>query len=162
MINMKTKRNEPEQLHKGKKFHKNIQEDWITTAEGDVAVEREVIRKNEKKGRVDIYINDEDMVAVVEIKNSDWDLMTTKNLKRNIRRQIRQIWSYIESQIEGIGKDDVKDVCPGVIFPKRPENAETLNLIEELFNEEGIQVVWQDESLDERKARSIQEQNLSG
>jgi hypothetical protein len=158
---MKTTQKEPKNLSRGKKFHKKLQSEWIHTAEGDVAVERTVIRKNEKKGRVDIYVADEDMVTVVEIKRSDWNRMTLPNLKRNIRRQIRQVWSYIESQIEGLGKDEIKDVCPGVIFPKLPQEEETLNLIEDMFNEKGIQVVWQDESIEERKARSIQEQNLS-
>ena len=88
--------------------------------------------------------------------------MTLSNLKLNARNQVRQIWSYIESQLEGFGKDEAKDVCPGDIFPKQPKGPIRLKLIEELFNEEGIQVVWQDESIDERKARSIQEQNLSG
>jgi hypothetical protein len=31
-------------------------------------------------------------------------------------------------------------------------------LIEEIFEEEGVQVIWQDESIDDRKARSRQSQ----
>lgn len=150
---MKATQKEPKHLYRGKIFHKKLQNEWIHAAEGKVEVERSVIRKNEKKGRVDIYVADKDMAAVVEIKHSDWDGMTLPNIKRNIKRQIRQIWSYIESQLEGLGKDEIKDVCPGIIFPKRPLKAETLYLIEEMFNEDGIQVVWQDESIDERKAR---------
>jgi hypothetical protein len=151
---MKATQKEPKHLYRGKIFHKKLQNEWIQTAEGKVEVERAVIRKNEKKGRVDIYVSDKDMAAVVEIKHTDWDLMTLPNLKRNLKRQIRQIWSYIESQLEGLGKDEIKDVSPGIIFPKRPSKTETLYLIEEMFNENGIQVVWQDESIDKRKARS--------
>ncbi|MCK4628302.1 MAG: hypothetical protein KAT56_04825 [Sedimentisphaerales bacterium] len=31
-----------------------------------------------------------------------------------------------------------KDVCPGIIFPKRPKDKKRMELIESLFIEEGI------------------------
>ena len=84
--------------------------------------------------------------------------MTLSNLKLNARNQVRQIWSYIESQLEGFGKDEAKDVCPGDIFPKQPKDPIRLKLIEEIFEEEGVQVIWQDELIDDRKTRSRQSQ----
>ncbi len=84
--------------------------------------------------------------------------MTDEAVRRNVRRQIRQVWSYIESQIvegEYVEDGEHKDVCPGIIFPKRPKDGERMKLIEEMFEEEGIPVVWHDETIEERKARGI-------
>jgi len=104
-----------------------------------------------RKGRIDIFVNDDGdkLVAVAEVKASDWDKMTDLAVRRNVRRQIKQIWDYIESQL---AKE--KEVSPGVIFPKRPKDKERMQFIEDLFEEEGIPVVWQDETIKERKTRS--------
>jgi hypothetical protein len=96
---------EPERLRQGKAFHKKIQKDWEKTAEGDVSVEKTVLRSPDRDGgkgrmgRIDVHIDAGDIVAVLEIKDSDWDRMTIKALRRNVRRQIRQVWKYIESQL---------------------------------------------------------------
>ncbi len=141
---------EPKQLRRGKAFHKEVQSDWEATAEGDIDTESAVTKPSGRSGRIDIFVvADDDIAAVVEIKASDWDRMTDKAVARNVRRQIRQIWSYIEPKLE-----EGATVCPGVIFQARPASAERLVLIEHLFEEEGISVVWEDETIDERKARS--------
>ena len=152
---------EPSQLSRGKKFHKLIQDEWKREAQGDITPERHVIKSSGRRGRVDVFVNDDDpesSVAIVEIKATDWDRMTDKAVKRNIRRQIRQIWSYIESQIQNgkyVKGGEGKDVCPGIIFPKRPKDKDRMALIEEMFIEEGIPVVWHDESLEEVKKRNL-------
>ena len=64
-------------------------------------------------------------------------------------RQVRQIWSYIDAQLELEGKE----VSPGIIFPTRPSDIERLKAIEQIFNNWGIQVVWHDEATDELKER---------
>ena len=129
-------------------------------AQGIVRCERIVLKTNNKKGRVDIFVDDKDpegTVAIVEIKASDWDKMTDKAVRRNVRRQIRQIWDYIETQIKGpdyVPTGEGKSVCPGIIFPNRPKENKRLKLIETMFFDEGIQVVWNDESLEECKRRN--------
>ncbi len=140
---------EPKILNQGKMFHKIIQEDWEQTAEGDVSSERCVETSDGKRGRVDVFTKVNDSYTVIaEIKNSDWDAMTPLALRRNVKRQIKQVWKYIDSQL-----NLKNDVTPGIIFPKRPQDIETLKFIETLFEEEGISVVWDDESIQERKAR---------
>ena len=140
---------EPHRLRKGKKFHREIQDEWMVTAEGEICPEHNIIKPNKRRGRVDILVDpDESMVAVVEIKASDWDKMTESNVTRNVKKQIRQVWSYIESQLE-----DGKDVSPGIIFSERPKTPGRLEYIEKLFDEEGISVVWQDESIEELQKR---------
>ena len=141
---------EPRILADGKKFHKLIQQDWQDTAEGDVSAEKTIATTRRRKGRMDLFVScDEDLVSIVEIKNSDWDKMTLTAVKRNVRRQARQLWKYIEAYIQQQGKD----VCPGIIFRKRPKIVGRLELVERLFEEEGVPVVWDDEIIEERKAR---------
>ena len=143
---------EPERLKLGKRFHKKVQADWHKNAEDvepgkEVEEEKEITKPSGRKGRIDVFVPvDESFVAVVEVKASDWDAI---NIHENIRRQARQIWDYIESQRK-LGKD----VSPVVIFPERPKDPERVKLIEQLFDEEGIAVVWEDESIAARKARS--------
>jgi len=150
---------EPDQLKRGKLFHKKVQADWRKTAEGDVKAERVILKQSGRKGRIDVFVNDDDpdgTIAIVEIKASDWNRMTETAVRRNVRRQIQQIWDYIESQIvkgEYVPTGEQKSVCPGIIFPKRPKDKGRLELIEKLFIEEGIPVVWDDESIEECKER---------
>jgi hypothetical protein len=149
---------EPAQLRRGKVFHKLIQAEWQREAEGDIHVERRVVRVGGHKGRVDVFVEDDNpkgVIAIVEVKATDWDRITEENVRRNVRRQIRQIWSYIESQIRDgqyVKGGERKDVCPGIIFPKRPKDKQRMMLIEKMFIEEGIPVVWHDETIEESKA----------
>jgi hypothetical protein len=145
---------EPERLMRGKQFHKNIQRDWErgdNRAEGKrVTHEEEITKPSGRRGRIDIFVDaDDNLRALVEIKSTDWDKMSLDAVRRNVKRQANQIWDYIESQLE-----QGKDVSPGIIFPERPKKKERLELIEALFDEQGIPVVWQDESIEERKTRS--------
>ena len=144
-----TRKREPDRLRRGKAFHKKIQVEWDKEAEGEISTEKTVIKPSGRKGRMDVHAaGDDKLVGVVEIKASDWDRMTVQALRRNVRRQIRQIWDYIESQLA-----EKKDVSPGVIFPHRPKDPGRMKLIEDLFDEEGIPVIWDDETVKERKAR---------
>ncbi len=149
-MNIKTNK-EPKRLRRGKEFHKKIQADWINTAEGQVLIEKAVNKQTGRKGRIDIFVSDtvDKMVALAEVKDSDWNKMTDSAVRRNVKRQIKQIWDYIDSQLVR-----QKDVSPGVIFPERPKDKTRMRLIEDMFEEEGIPVVWQDETIEERKARS--------
>lgn len=150
MITMNSKSNEPESLSRGKRVHKKIQKEWLEKANGAVKAEKSITKPSGRKGRMDIFVkSDGSLVAVVEIKASDWDTMTPTAIQLNIRRQARQIWDYIESQLML-----EKDVSPGIIFPKSPQDPKRMNLIEHFFNKKGISVVWEDESIEERKARS--------
>lgn len=147
---MSSKKGEPKTLRQGKEFHKKIQKEWLDSAEGIVKPEKGITKPSGQKGRIDIFVkSDEKLVAIAEIKDSNWDIMNTDAVRRNVKRQARQILNYIDSQLES-----GKEVSPGIIFPKRPKNNDRMNLIEQLFEEEGISVVWMDESIAERKARS--------
>jgi hypothetical protein len=118
--------------------------------QGGVTVEKSVLKPSGHKGRIDVHVDLENAhvgVGVVEIKATAWDEMTEAAVRRNVRRQSRQIWTYIESQLA-----NDHSVSPGVIFPTRPSDAR-LRLVEALFDREGVAVVWDDETIEERKAR---------
>jgi len=85
---------EPTQLRRGKAFHKKMQAEWMQTAKGKILIEKAVSKPNGRKGRIDIFVDDDgnSLVAVAEVKDSDWDKMTDSAVRRNIRRQIKQIW----------------------------------------------------------------------
>ena len=94
---------EPKQLRRGKDFHCKIQKEWLDTAQGTILPEKTIRRLTGRRGRVDIFVDDnseDNHVAVVEIKASDWDRMKPKAVRRNALRQVRQIWDYIDSQVE--------------------------------------------------------------
>jgi hypothetical protein len=144
---MATKRNEPERLKRGKAFHKVVQESWRRQAQGAVEAEKATDVAGGRKGRIDIGVDlghGRGASALVEIKNSDWDAMTDRAVRRNVRRQIRQVWKYIEAQ-----PNEADGVCPGIVFPRRPRDPGRLRLIEEMFLGEGIVAVWEDESAEE-------------
>lgn len=143
------KKSEPQQLRASKAFHRQVQADWKAHAQGDVETEKATRRPGGKPGRMDVFVSEEgsEVRAIVEIKHSDWDKMTPEAVHRNVKRQARQVWRYIESQ------KSLDGICPGIVFPKRPKDPQRLTLIEELFEEEGIPAVWEDESVAERKAR---------
>ena len=157
------KNKQPKQLLRGNQFHKRIQENWKRTAQGEIKSERTVLKQNGRRGRVDVFVNDDDpdgVNAIVEIKASDWDKMTDTAVRRNVRRQIKQVWDYLESQIvkgEYASTGEGKSVSPGIIFPKRPKDKNRMKLIEELFWAEDIPVVWDDESIEECKKRNNHE-----
>jgi len=142
---------EPERLRRGKQFHRTIQQEWLrTTKDGQARPERSIRKVNGRNGRVDILVEElGDFVALVEIKATDWNRMAEGNVPRNARRHIRQLWTYIDAALELEGQQ----VCPGIIFPTRPRDPRRTDLIEKLFNDEGIQVVWHDESIDALKNR---------
>jgi len=142
--------NEPEILQQGKNFHKTIQDDWRRNAEGRLFFEFTTDLAEGKTGRMDILVREsQSYVAVGEIKNSDWDRMSDLAVKRNVKRQIRQVWGYIHSQLRL-----AHDVTPGVIFPRKPIKQGRMELIEAHFEADGIAVVWNDETSEDRKYRS--------
>jgi len=143
---------EPSSLKEGKRFHLKVQNEWLLDIkDGKPNREKTIKRLCGKNGRMDLLIEDiDDYVSIIEIKNTDWERVKKKNINKNINRHINQIWSYIAVYIQ----NEQKDVCPGIIFPKIPNDVQLLNKIESKFNENGIQVVWYNESIENTKIRN--------
>ena len=147
--------NEPEQLRRGRLFHLKVQESWRRDAEGMVTTEAGITKPSGRRGRVDVLVDaEEDDVAVIEIKASDWDVMSERAIRRNVRRHVNQILDYGESQVA-----KGKTASISIIFPKRPSSPRRLRLVEDLFWELGVPVIWEDETKEERRARTDQEED---
>ena len=144
------KMKEPAQLARGRAFHRKVQAAWKKTAEETVTVEKSVTKPGGSRGRIDVHAqSDGVLVGVAELKASDWDRMTESAVRRNVVRQIRQVWTYVESELSA-----GHEVSPGIVFQASPRSEQRRALIESLFEAECIAVVWEDETVTERKARS--------
>lgn len=146
------KNKEPELLHRGKQFHRTIQREWAKEAAGCIHPERVIRLLKDRSGRVDILVDEigKDLIAIIEVKSTDWDKIKPANVRRNIRRHIRQIWRYITAQV------DLEDriVSAGVIYPRMPQDPRVMEVIESRCEAEGIQVVWHDETIEEVRIRN--------
>jgi hypothetical protein len=94
-----------------------------------------------KRGRVDIRLIDaeEGHAVVVEIKATDWDAMKTNRVRPNALRHARQIWRYIEADLQQ------HSVLPALIYPRSPKTPGRKHEVERILNDRLIQVVWRDE-----------------
>lgn len=135
------KRPEPTQLRRGKRFEKKEKAGWTNLGDGKARFEKHVTTAKGRRGRVDIFIDElGGLVAVVEIKATNWDRIMPHRVRSNILRHARQVWKYVETFIE-----DGTVVCPGIVYPKAPRKKGLKEQIEEGLNEQGIQVVWRDD-----------------
>ena len=137
---------EPRQLRRGKVFQREVQDDWSETAAGRINIECTIPllpvadgRKKLRRGRMDIFVDEMgEMVAVVEIKATNWDSIIPRNVTKNLGSHRRQIYNYIEKYLDGEGKT----VCPDLIYPKAPKKPGLKERIEEYLNDYGIAVAW--------------------
>ena len=143
---------EPEQLRRGKQFHRQIQQEWVEEAAGTIVPERTVRLIGGRRGRIDILVDElgENLIAIIEVKATDWDQIKPENIRKNINRHIRQIWRYANAQVE---MND-RIVSAGVIYPHMPQDPALVSLIESMCENDGIQVVWHDETIEEVRARN--------
>ena len=142
-------RNEPENLRRGKEFHREVQRDWMENArDGNILPEETILlgllgRRRAAKGRIDILVDEitgdeKKFVSVVEVKSTDWDRIKPENVTKNLGSHRRQVWKYIDKFIEV----DKVDICPGIIYPDSPKTPGLRERIETYLNDYGIQVVW--------------------
>ncbi len=147
---------EPHVLKRGKAFHKHVQKEWNDTInDGEPHNEKSIEKLSGRGGRIDVFVDGMDeLYSVVEIKSTNWDRIKPENISRNVRRHIRQIFDYVDAVMH---KKDV-GVSPGVVYPSLPSDQAVLDKIEAMFNEEGIQVVWQNESMEALRIRAAQKE----
>jgi hypothetical protein len=129
-------------LSRGTEFHREIQRDFLQTADGERrTAERSCRTTGGQTGRIDIHIEVDDALhSVIEVKHSDWDRMASHRVQPNIRRYVRQVWRYIEAVAE-----EGKDISPAIIFARAPSDPVLKRRIESAFEDECITVAWADE-----------------
>ena len=143
-----------ERLQNGREFEAKVKASWDGHHDGKALTpERPVTSAASRSGRIDLFVDIDHPEpvyrAVLEVKNTDWDQKTITNVRRNVLRHIRQVYRYIDSlNLEGFA------VAPGIIYSKQPSDTERRKYIEDLLEEHLIGVVWQDETVKERRRRA--------
>jgi hypothetical protein len=127
-------------IRRGRKFENWERGQWIGDLNERAVFEAGTVLKG-KRGRIDIKLFDEEEghTIIAEIKATDWDRMGPHRVRPNVLRHARQIWRYIEAELE------TADVLPAIIYPKTPETPGRKEQIEAILHEKWIQVVWRDE-----------------
>lgn len=98
-----------------------------------------------KRGRVDLRLVVDDREGhsiVVEMKASDWDKMAPHRVRPNALRHARQLWRYVNAELEG------GPVSPAIVYPVEPQTPRRKEEIETILRERFIQVVWRELDLD--------------
>jgi len=141
---------EPEQLRRGKRFHRRVQADWSGTVEdASVRIEHNVAlqfvprrARRLRRGRIDVFIDKiSDFVTVVEIKSTDWDRVRPQNRRKLLGAHRRQVLKYVDQYLDG----DRVSVCAGLIYPISPRESGLQEEVESYMNDYGLQVVWFDD-----------------
>ena len=129
----------PKRLRRGNLFQEIVQADFIANTQGG-GVEREfhinfgpASKKRDgtpRTGRVDIWVDDlgDDAIAVYEIKATDWDHITPRNVRRNIYRHQKQLFDYVYKY----NFIDNLQVSYGLIYPFPPAREGLREDLEEL------------------------------
>lgn len=127
-------------VKRGRKFENWERDQWVGDLNEQAKFEAATAYKG-RRGRIDIKLVDEDEghTIVVEIKATNWDKMKPYRVRPNALRHVRQLWRYIEAELEE------GDVLPAIIYPRTPKTPGRKDEIEEILQEMGIQVVWRDE-----------------
>ena len=142
--------NEPSQLRRGKEFQKIVQADYQKNSKGGgVGIEEFVSFKDmdgtkKKSGRMDIIIHDssENYVMIIEIKATDWDKIKSKNIKRNLYRHNKQLYTYIDKFMT----IDKYDVGLALLYPEPPKTEGLKEFIEKYAMEKySFPVYWYSE-----------------
>lgn len=138
---------EPEQLRRGKEFHRLVQADWAGTVADETVRPEHTIRLDLlprsgtriRRGRIDIFIDQiNDFVTVVEIKATNWDAVKRKNRRKLLGSHRRQVLRYVDKYLD----HDGVNVCAGIIYPRSPHCPGLREEVETYLNEHALQVVW--------------------
>lgn len=157
-------------LRLGKKFEIDFRNAFVESAEGAFAEEAGITkgsgraewdkeakrwihpptRRRGRRGRMDLVVTFDDPETglpaklVIELKNTDWDKIKAKNVRRNLSRHRIQIWSYLEPLSDRADNDELSFIQGVIVYPKRPTTSGRAEEIEDELEEWGISVSWDD------------------
>ncbi len=140
---------EPEQLIRGKKFQKIVQDDFEKNSKdgfvkSEAVIKFDGLKKIKKRsGRADILITElgDDLVAIYEIKATDWDKIKPKNVTKNMWSHANQLLKYVEKYIV----IDNMSVSLGVIYPYPPKKSGLRDVVESYLEHYGTPAYWYNE-----------------
>ena len=125
--------------------HFEIWERSRWTSPGHQGVETEAPTEFKgRRGRIDLrFVDDkEGHSIVVETKATDWDKMASHRVRPNALRHARQLWRYINAELEG------GPVLPALVYPAEPNTPGRKEEIDAILDERFIQVVWRELDVD--------------
>lgn len=127
-------------VQRGRKFEEWERAQWNSELNSAAEFEAPTSWRG-KRGRVDIKlrIEEDGNIVIVEIKATDWDKIKEERVRPTALRHANQIWRYIEAHLTPL------DVTPAIVYPSPPQIRGRKELLEEILNERGIQVVWREE-----------------
>jgi hypothetical protein len=141
--------NEPERLARGRAFHLKVQDEWLSETFGE-ALSEQVVRQIDKAeiargGRIDVRMIDPDepMAFVVEVKDSDFGLMTDRRLRRNVARNRLQVSKYGEALLNE-PQNGIEYVCLAIVYSTQPANLERRDWIESYLASYMTATYWHD------------------
>jgi hypothetical protein len=125
---------------RGRKFEEWERSQWNSELNSAAEFEAPTSWKG-KRGRVDIKLKLEEdgNIVIVEIKATEWDKLKEERVRPTALRHANQIWRYIDAHLTPL------DVTPAIVYPSQPQTPGRKELLEEILNERGIQVVWREE-----------------
>ena len=133
------------QLAAGQDFHKRVQSAFLNGLTGAAGFpERQWRLLGQRRGRVDlaVEVEGEQMLVIIEIKGTNWDLIPSERLMRNLRRHLHQLQGYLDSAMEDMEAGRWASIAGALLYPARPASAETAAVIEGLAGEQAIMVTW--------------------
>jgi len=130
---------------RGREFEKVLEREWNKHQPGLVKTQQKTEWKK-RKGRIDIFIDDGELMLVVEAKSTDWDKIKRTRLKEYAKRHLRQLFRYVDGVMEQ-SKNEGKnlDACLGVTYPREPTETDRLNDLKMIFDEYGASLSFENE-----------------
>ena len=127
----------------GRKFEVWERSKWNSPDHEGVEIEASTAWRG-RRGRIDLRLVDDDEghAIIVETKATDWDRMAPHRVRPNTLRHARQLWRYIDAELEDGA------VLPALVYPAEPNTPGRKDEIEAILHERSIQVVWRELDLD--------------
>ena len=136
-------------MQAGTKFHHDVQSDFLAGLAGARAfVEKRISLMNNAYGVVDLLIvpsGPERMGLVVEIKNTDFDVLKPHRIGPNARRHLNQLQHYLDRIVDGIGTGEWDSASGVLLYPSRPRLPGRAEEVEAIAGRKALTVVWRDE-----------------
>ena len=117
----------------GRRFEMWERSRWNDPGHEGVETEAPTLWKG-RCGRIDLRLVDEEEghSVVVETKATDWDKMAPHRVRPNALRHARQLWGYIDAELEGGA------VLPALVYPAQPNTPGRKKEIEAILHERSI------------------------
>jgi hypothetical protein len=142
-----------DRLRRGKAFEREVLRSWETTASSLGPVGPRTTWRGRpsgnRRGFIDLFLSYEEdpepgrlpiSGVLVEIKNTDWDTVARKNLRRYARRAAVQLWDYLTAELN----NNLEGIQLVTIYPRQPRTPGLSRYMELLFANWGVTVTWFD------------------